>query len=455
MKITFLLFMLLSLFVSAEGKVRHYYIAAEDCTWDYAPSGRDLLGGRPIPLPWSQQTRWPKTRFFEYTDATFTVRKPQPEWLGILGPIIRAEVGDEIVVEFLNRSRYPHSIHPHGLRYDKENEGGYYIPAGRGALVSQGARFTYHWFADERSGPGPGQASSIVWWYHPHTDPSKEINAGLLGPIIVTARGKANPDGSPKDVDDEFVAAFMIFDELRGKDAGQFHAINGYVFGNLPGLVMKKGDRVRWYLMGMGSEKDLHTPHWHGERVTDGRRNMDVVELLPGSTETVDMLAENAGTWLFHCHVADHMEAGMMAAYTIYEPQTRACPIQITKGNFFDGSAKYSVTVKNTSQKAIKQLVMMSEHILAPQYVHRPFDGQWVAAQPLQPEQQEVMERNAYRTGGDSIQAWVLFPQTILYSDGSKWSPQHEAECFQIFWRDKDHPELKTLPPAQVELSTD
>ena len=106
---------------------RHYYIAAEDATWDYAPSKRDLIHGAHLPMPWSQQTQWPKTRFIEYTDSTFSVRKPQPEWLGLLGPIIRAEVGDTIVVEFLNRSIRVHDIHPHGLRYDKSSEGAHYI----------------------------------------------------------------------------------------------------------------------------------------------------------------------------------------------------------------------------------------------------------------------------------------------------------------------------------------
>ena len=78
---------------------RHYYIAAEDVTWNYAPSGRDLLTAMPIRQPWLQ-LQWPKTRFVEYTDGTFTTRKPQPVWLGILGPVIRAEVGDEVVVDF-------------------------------------------------------------------------------------------------------------------------------------------------------------------------------------------------------------------------------------------------------------------------------------------------------------------------------------------------------------------
>jgi Multicopper oxidase len=31
-----------------------------------------------------------------------------------------------------------------------------------------------------------------------------------------------------------------------------------------------------------------------------------------------DMLADNPGDWLFHCHVADHMREGMFAKMTVY-----------------------------------------------------------------------------------------------------------------------------------------
>lgn len=456
MRIGLFLLLAFSFVSAAHARVRHYYIAAEECTWDYAPSGQDLMGGRPIPPPWTQKTKWKKARFFEYTDSTFTVRKPQPEWLGILGPIIRAEVGDEVVVEFLNRTRYARSMHPHGLRYDKANEGAYYLPlGGPGGSVQPNKRFTYHWFADAKSGPGPGQPSSIVWWYHPHVDPSVEINLGLLGPIIVTAKGKAKLDGSPKDVDDEFVAAFFVFDELNKRNEGLFHAINGYIFGNLPGLVMKKGDRVRWYLMGMGNELDLHTAHWHGERVTDGSRNLDVVSLLPATTETVDMTADNPGAWMFHCHVSDHMESGMMAWYTIYEPEKAECPIRVVNANFYDHSGKFSMTVKNVSSRPIKSFAMTSEHLMAPEYLRKPFDSLWNSTQPLQPGQEETIDRDAYNKGADDIMAWVLFPHDVLYADGSRWAPKDDAACFQLFWRDKDHADLKVLPPLQVELNED
>ena len=38
----------------------------------------------------------------EYTDDTYTTEKEAPEWAGNLGPIIRAEVGDTIMVHFKN-----------------------------------------------------------------------------------------------------------------------------------------------------------------------------------------------------------------------------------------------------------------------------------------------------------------------------------------------------------------
>src|SRR5689334_842509 len=106
--------------------VREYYIAAEQVDWDYFPSGLELMHGEDVPFPWGLHRQWKKTRFIEYTDGTFSRRKPQPDWLGILGPIIRAEVGDAVVVHFRNLAQGYHSIHVHGLRYDKQNEGAVY-----------------------------------------------------------------------------------------------------------------------------------------------------------------------------------------------------------------------------------------------------------------------------------------------------------------------------------------
>ena len=150
-------------------------------------------------------------------------------------------------------------------------------------------------------------------------DEPAETNAGLLGPIIIYRDGML-VDGKAADVEHEFVTMFFIFDEdHHGMERGLIHSINGFIFGNLPGLVMANGDRVRWHLLGMGNEVDLHTGHWHGKTVLASGRRTDVIELLPGSMMTADMIADNPGTWLYHCHVADHIDAGMIATYTIEE----------------------------------------------------------------------------------------------------------------------------------------
>lgn len=435
---------------------RQYYIAAEDVTWNFAPSGRNLLDGNPVPQPWAPKLEWPKTRFIQYTDDTFSVRVPQPEWLGILGPIIRGEVGDEIIVDFLNRSHIAHDMHPHGLRYDKSNEGSLYLPVAKGAVVPPGGRYTYHWFANRASGPQPGTFSSKVWWYHSHIDPGVEVNAGLLGPIIITAKGMAKPDGSPKNVDKEFVTCFMIFDERGGKPDGLFYSINGFIFGNLPGLMMKQGDKVRWYLLAMGNEIDLHTPHWHGETVSDGRDTTDVVELLPGSMKTVDMIADNPGSWMFHCHVEDHMEGGMMAIFTIYPPPNRACPVAFTAGDFWQHPENFSLTVKNTSGKTISNMSIVPEMFLAPRDLRRAYGSEWSLSKPISPAEEETLQKPGIRaSSAQSVLGWVFYPYSVKYADGSTWRAQSEGECFHVFWRDKNHPEMPALPPRQIEMNPD
>ncbi len=39
------------------------------------------------------------------------------------------------------------------------------------------------------------------------------MEAGLIGPMVITRKGMARPDGSLKDVDREFAMLFMLIDE--------------------------------------------------------------------------------------------------------------------------------------------------------------------------------------------------------------------------------------------------
>ncbi len=328
--------------------VSHYYVAAEPVMWDYAPEGKDPVCGKPLPPPVQDHQAVGKLRYVQYTDATFAAKALPTLRLGILGPVLRGVVGETLLVTFLNRTSQPLSMHPHGVSYDKDSEGAYYQPnPGLGSAVAPGATFTYVWHLDADSGPLPDEPSSKAWLYHSHVTGDSEANQGLIGFIIVTDPKRARPDGTPADVDREMAALFMIFDESgldaeahealeyittpgasagvktwtemqQIMEAGGRHAINGLLFGNLTGLEMNQGERVRWYLFGLGSEDDFHTAHWHGERVIAARRRTDVVELLPATMTVADMQVSNPGSWLFHCHVAEHMTEGMFTQYIVH-----------------------------------------------------------------------------------------------------------------------------------------
>jgi len=45
---------------------------------------------------------------------------------------------------------------------------------------------------------------------------------------------------------------------------------------------------MSWYVLGMGNENDLQSPHWHGRTLRYQLRNTDVIELLPGSMATAE-----------------------------------------------------------------------------------------------------------------------------------------------------------------------
>jgi manganese oxidase len=356
--------------VASTGKTRTYYIAADEVEWDYAPHNMDHMTGKPFDkatMIWVEKGKdrigqvYRKAIYREYTDATFQTLKPRPaeeQHMGILGPVIRAEVGDTIEITFRNNGTQPYGLHPHGVFYQKDSEGTPYAgmsPESTG-LVAPGHTHKYTWEVPERAGPGDDDGSSVMWLYHSHSYEPKDVNAGLIGPMVITAKGMARPDGSPRDVDREIFALFMIIDENQShylqhnidtyagdpKSVKKLEAvpedldgnadlvgghgfalvnhkftINGYIFGNNPPIQVHKGQHVRWYLMTMGDGFNFHTPHWHGNVVTVDKHRTDILSLAPAQFLVADMVPDNVGIWMFHCHLSDHMKAGMMTDYEV------------------------------------------------------------------------------------------------------------------------------------------
>lgn len=355
------------------GAVRRYYIAAVEIEWDYAPSGIDKIIGKPLDDEKAKGylytrteggylgTKYKKAVYREFTDDKFEHEKKRGYreiHLGLLGPFIRGEVGDVIEVVFKNKASHPFSIKPHGVFTNKGNEGMKYNDQSsyeEDNEVQPGKVYTYRWTVPQRAGPGPNEPNCIGWMYHSGSNMIRDTPSGLMGPLVTCRRGVLDPRNKRLDHHDrEFALVYYIINENRSwyirenmqrikelapheafEESNLMNSINGFVFGNTPGMVMEMDEHVTWYVMGLGSEDDYHTVHFHGQtyihRTAKSHRG-DVVEVFPGTYETVDMLTDNPGTWLIHCHVMDHLTHGMEAKFAVV-PKGALKPLEDAERN--------------------------------------------------------------------------------------------------------------------------
>ncbi|XP_057677093.1 ferroxidase HEPHL1 isoform X2 [Corythoichthys intestinalis] len=342
------------------GRERVYYVAAVEDLWDYAPSGKNLLNDVDVADdehasiflergPHRIGSVYKKAMFRQYTDATYSQQTPRPTWLGFLGPVLRAEVDDIIVVHLKNMATRNYSIHPHGVFYEKNMEGALYPDGTSGNLkqddsVPPGGSYTYRWEVRPEFAPTDDDANCLTWVYHSHLDAPRDIASGLIGALLTCKKGilkEHSEEGSARnDVNQDVFLMFSIVDEnlswyledniqrctdasgvdLEDEDfveSNLMHAINGYMFGNLPGIELCQHRAVSWHLFGMGNEVDIHSAFFHGNTLLDRGHRTDVLSLFPATFATAEMVPTANGKWLLTCQVNDHLHAGMQAFYQV------------------------------------------------------------------------------------------------------------------------------------------
>ncbi|XP_051869845.1 coagulation factor V [Pristis pectinata] len=328
---------------SHSGNVRRYFIAAEEVHWDYTRNAIDL--GRSAK---QRNTQYKKVIFRRYTDALFRNRYDHGErddHLGILGPVIRAEVNDVIKVTFKNLASRPYSIHAHGVTYEKSSEGMSYEDFSTDWFKSDDAvlpntTYTYVWNVPPRSGPTATGSICKPWVYYSSVDFEKDIHSGLIGPLLICKNGTLTSiNDIPKDAH-EFILLFNTFDETKSWyfndnkkqscdedcemsdnnsdfiERNTFHAINGFVDGSLRGLVMFEKELVHFYLINMGSSEDAHSIHLDGHTFIERRENthrLGIYSLYPGAFRTVELHSSKPGIWLLDCENGEHYKGGMQA----------------------------------------------------------------------------------------------------------------------------------------------
>jgi FtsP/CotA-like multicopper oxidase with cupredoxin domain len=283
----------------ARAATREFWVAAVPVTWNMVPNGfDDITGTRYAPA----QTVVPTVVYRRFTPRW---RSPLPNTPfggnqnSIPGPLLRGRVGDRLVVHFKNLDfarHAPHSMHFHGVRYKPSSDGAF-VPgvSGRDGDVMPGQSWTYRLTAL--------RTSVGAWPYHDHSPSMHDsIDGGMFGMLSILGRRERAPDR-------EFQVVFSPF--------GKFMAIDGRAFvGNTPVFSSTVGQLVQWDVMTMGS--DHHTFHVHGHRWrTPGGISRDTQTIGPAESFRFRWREEDPGTWLYHCHVEDHMMRGMIGIYQV------------------------------------------------------------------------------------------------------------------------------------------
>ncbi|MFB9269371.1 multicopper oxidase domain-containing protein [Bradyrhizobium erythrophlei] len=212
----------------------------------------------------------------------------------IPGPTIEIYEGDKVELTLVNELDLPVSVHVHGVHYDIDSDG----TRMTGSFAPPGGKYLYRWTA------APGTAG--YWHYHDHVvgpgmDGVRGIEQGLYGALIVRKPGDRLPDKT-------FVLVM------------QSVWFNNKRYPSTPLLEAKLGERVEFVVITHGSR--FHTFHIHGHRWLD-----------PGTNRIIDTFTQNAGestgfqvvagegvgpgAWMYHCHVHDHLEDGMLGFFVV------------------------------------------------------------------------------------------------------------------------------------------
>ncbi|XP_036890788.1 coagulation factor V isoform X2 [Sturnira hondurensis] len=362
---------------SHSGNRKYYYIAAEEISWDYSKSAQSEMDAEDNEAV-AEGTVYKKVVFQKYLDSTFTKREPRGEYeehLGILGPVIRAEVGDVIQVRFKNLASRPYSLHAHGLSYEKSSEGKMYEDDSpewfkEDNAIQPNRSYTYVWHATGRSGPESPGSACRAWAYYSAVNTEKDIHSGLIGPLLICQKGTLHKESKMPVDRREFVLLFMVFDEKKSwyydkkpqrswrrtssevKHSHEFHAINGMIY-NVPGLIMYEQEWVRLHLLNLGGSRDIHVVHFHGQTLLENgtqQHQLGVWPLLPGSFKTLEMKASKPGWWLLDTEVGENQRAGMRTPFLIIDRECKM-PMGLSTGVIADRQIKASEFVGSWEPK--------------------------------------------------------------------------------------------------------
>jgi FtsP/CotA-like multicopper oxidase with cupredoxin domain len=232
------------------------------------------------------------------------------------GPRIDVEVGDTIEVEITNELPIGTDIHWHGIDVPFDQDG---VAPITQDMVMPGETYTYRYTVNEEA----------VGMYHAHAHGDIAVPNGLFGTMYV---GDMTLPAGQTISGYEIPADIELAQDLPMvlNDAGEIGlTLDGKSFPATQPIVAEVGDWIQVTYFNEGLQ--VHPMHLHGFEqfviAKDGEEldqpyAADTILVGPGERYTVLFSPDQAGTWVWHCHILNHVEGpdgmfGMVTALVV------------------------------------------------------------------------------------------------------------------------------------------
>ena len=234
------------------------------------------------------------------------------------GPAIRVDVGDRVRVTLVNELPMGTDVHWHGIGTPFEMDG---VAPITQELIHSGDTFVYEFVVEQPA----------IGMYHAHHHAQMQVPNGMFGTFI--AGDTPIPYGSTVS-GVEIPADLEVAQEipLVLNDAGVIgFSLNGKSFPATEPYIVTAGDWLVAHYYNEGLQ--AHPMHQHqfpqlvfakDGHPLDSPYWADTINIAPGERYSVLMHVEDAGIWVWHCHILNHVEReegmfGMVTALVVEE----------------------------------------------------------------------------------------------------------------------------------------
>lgn len=234
------------------------------------------------------------------------------------GPAIRVDVGDKVRVIVDNQLPMGTDVHWHGIATPNSMDG---VAPLTQPLIKSGETFTYEFTTRKPA----------IGMYHAHHHGQMQIPNGLFGTFII---------GETPIPYGETVSGVTIPEDLEVaqeinmvlNDAGVIgYSLNGKSFPATDPYLVTTGDYIVVHYYNEGLQ--IHPMHQHqfpqlvfakDGIALDQPYWSDTVNVAPGERYSVLVNPDEAGAWVWHCHILTHVEReegmfGMVTALVVQD----------------------------------------------------------------------------------------------------------------------------------------